>query len=112
MSQPSNRPNEKSPRISLGSEKVVGAERQLMSNVSLVDARGNRSAPITPAPWSEADRLTRRLAASGLARLQEQLWGLRRSGSCAWRSAGAVPIREDEGSRIWVICLVGVSSPS
>ena len=46
-----------------------------MSVISYSQAPGNRSAPIIPAPWSEADRLTRRLAASGLARLQEQFWG-------------------------------------
>ena len=45
-----------------------------MSVISYSQAPGNRSAPIIPQPWSEADRLTRRLAASGLALLQEQLW--------------------------------------
>ena len=47
-----------------------------MSNISYSQAPGTRSAPIIPEPWSEADRLTRRLATSGLARLQEQLRGV------------------------------------
>jgi hypothetical protein len=49
-----------------------------MSNISYSQAPGTRSAPIIPEPWSEADRLTRRLATSGLARLQEQFWAQER----------------------------------